>query len=89
MQLPQPRPEIVFCEVEEGAVLLSTTDELYFSLNAVGARIWTLLPPACETVEQVCEVLQREHPEVTAADIRDDVVSLLVDLLRERLVKAA
>lgn len=70
-------------------MLLSTTDELYFSLNAVGARIWTLLPPSCETVEQVCDVLQREHPDVTAADIRDDVVSLLADLLRERLVKAA
>lgn len=89
MNLPLPSPEVVFCEVEDGAVLLSTTDELYFALNAVGARIWTLLPPTCQTVEQICDILQREYPGITGAQLRDDVEELLRELVREKLVKVA
>jgi len=29
-----PSPEVIFREVEDGAVLLSTSDEVYFGLSA-------------------------------------------------------
>ena len=32
--------------VEDGAVLLHAGQEVYYGLNAVGARIWQLLPPS-------------------------------------------
>jgi hypothetical protein len=77
---------VVFCEVEDGAVLLSTANEVYYGLNRVGARIWLLLPPAHATVESLCDELHREYPEVELADLRADVEALLADLLHQGLL---
>ena len=35
--LPHPSPAAIFKELDEGGVLLSTTDEVYFGVNPVGA----------------------------------------------------
>jgi hypothetical protein len=84
--LPQPSASVVFCEVEDGAVLLSTTTETYFGLNAVGARIWALLPPANASLENLCEALSREFPDADPAVLREDVNALLADLRQNGLV---
>lgn len=88
-QLPHPDPHVVFCEVEEGAVLLSTAEEVYYGLNAVGARVWKLLPPTQSHLEDLCSVLAQEYPEVDAEELRADVAALLDDLVRSRLVVPA
>lgn len=84
--LPTPRPSVVFCEVEDGAVLLHVEDEIYFSLSHVAARIWRLLPPASASVNELCATLGAEFPDVPPEVIRDDVQALLADLLESRLV---
>lgn len=84
--LPSPNTHVVFCEVADGAVLLSTADETYFGLNLVGARIWALLPPANTTLETMCEALAREFPDVDPAVLQDDVAALLTELRRNGLV---
>lgn len=88
-RLPHPDPNVVFCEVEEGAVLLSTAEEVYYGLNTVGARVWKLLPPSHSDLEELCSVLALEYPEVNAEDLRADVAALLDDLVRTRLVVPA
>lgn len=84
--LPKPAPEVVFCEVEDGAVLLSTAQEIYFGLNGVGARIWALLPPAHDSLEGLCEGLSKDFPDVDAAMLRADVLELLAELKQHGLV---
>ena len=42
--LPSPAPGVLFQALPDGAVLLDTRSEVYFGLNAVGARVWQLLP---------------------------------------------
>jgi hypothetical protein len=76
----------VFCAVEEGAVLLSTEDETYYGLNAVGARVWSLLPPAHLTLESLCAALAADYPEADPDELASDVMALLDDLLESRLV---
>jgi hypothetical protein len=85
-QLPIPRPSVVFCEVEDGAVLLHVEDEIYFSLSDVAARIWRLLPPAHATLDELCSALQLQYPDVPPEVIREDVQGLLGELLESRLV---
>lgn len=86
MQLPLPKPDVVFCPVEHGAVLLSTADEVYFSLNDVGARIWQLLPPAMRTLDQLCQALGAAYPDAPPDVIREDAEALLAELLAQGLV---
>ena len=80
---------MVFCEVEEGAVLLATEEETYYGLNGVGARVWSLLPPAHQTIESLCTALGAHYQDVHVDDLEADVRALLDDLLRNRLVLPA
>jgi hypothetical protein len=85
--LPTPDPGVVYCKVEEGAVLLSTGQEVYFGLNGVGARIWALLPPSNDSLEDLCVALGKDFPEVDTAVLRADVTELLEELARNGLVR--
>lgn len=84
--LPTPAPNVIFRRLPEGGVIYSTSSEIYFGLNDVGARIWELLPPACETFADMCGALERGFPDATAELIRRDVIRYLDELLANSLV---
>jgi hypothetical protein len=84
--LPTPAPNVVFRRLPEGGVIYSTSSEIYFGLNDVGARIWELLPPACETFADMCGELERAFPDATASLIRRDVTRYLDELIANALV---
>lgn len=83
--LPQPSPTVVCCDVEGGAVLLSTVTETYYGLNSVGAKVWALLPRH-SSIETLCSELQKEYPEVELAVLTQDITELLTDLKGNGLV---
>jgi hypothetical protein len=87
MQLPSPHPDVIYKPVTEGAVLLSTEDEVYYGLNAVGARVWELLPPVLTRLDELCSSLSEVYPDIGSATIHADVQALLDDLLALGLVR--
>lgn len=88
-QLPHPSPSAIFKELDEGGVLLSTTDEVYFGVNPVGARIWSLLPPASRTFGELCDELERLYPDAGSERIRTDAQEFIEALVASGLVVAA
>jgi hypothetical protein len=84
--LPHPSPSAIFKELDEGGVLLSTTDEVYFGVNPVGAKIWSLLPPNSTTFGELCAALERQYPEAGADRIKADVQEFLEALIASGLV---
>ena len=87
--LPHPSPSAIFKELDEGGVLLSTSDEVYFGVNPVGARIWSLLPPASSTFGELCATLEQQYPDAGAARIKADVQEFLQALTASGLVVPA
>lgn len=86
--LPTRNPKVIFKALASGAVLYSTEEEVYFGLNPVGVRVWEMLPPAHQTLDEVCRVLASEYPDVGEDVIRADVSELIEDLLKLGLVRA-
>jgi hypothetical protein len=84
--LPKPSPSAVFKYLAEGAVLFSTSDEVYFGLNAVGARIWELLPPVTSTFGELCQELAGQYPDVDLRRIQIDASQFLRELTQSGLV---
>ena len=84
--LPHPSPSAIFKELDEGGVLLSTTDEVYFGVNPVGSRIWSLLPPASRTFGELCATLEAQYPDAGSERIRADVQEFLESLIASGLV---
>ena len=89
MLLPVPNPEVIYKAVEGGAVLLSTTDEVYYGLNEVGGQIWEHLPPVLRTFDELVATLAARYPGVPVDTIRADVRGLLEVLLGSGLVRPA
>jgi hypothetical protein len=87
--LPTRNPKIIFKALATGAVLYSPQDEVYFGLNPVGVRVWELLPPASQRLDEVCRILESEYPDAPAEMIRADVSELLEELEKLGLVIAA
>ena len=83
--LPGHHGAVVFRTVSDGAILLHTEDEVYYGLNAVGVRVWQLLPES-RGLDDLCAALGRDYPDVPSAQLRDDVTELLDDLSRAGLV---
>jgi hypothetical protein len=87
--LPTRNPKVIFKALATGAVLYSTEEEVYFGLNSVGVRVWELLPPAHQSLDEVCGVIAAEYPDVDQEVIRADVAELLDELTKLGLVLAS
>lgn len=70
----------------DGAVLFSTETEVYYSLNALGAFIWSLLPLS---IDGICAAVEQQHPGVARARIHSDIVDLLKELDASSLIEWA
>ncbi len=84
--LPLPAATVVFQRIDDGAVLFAPATEIYFGLNEVGAKVWELLPPTCESLDDICAKLASQYPDVPGEMLRADVEELLAQLLEEGLV---
>ena len=68
----------------EEAVMMSIEAGRYYSVNAVGARIWELLETP-KTVTQLCSQICEEF-EVDAQVCESDVLRFVNDLIDNRIV---
>ena len=80
-------PAVVVRELEDGAVLLDLESGVYFGLDEVGTRIWSLLLER-GTPAAVCDAMLAEF-EVDRAVLEGDVLRLVGELQQNGLVRAA
>lgn len=83
--LPEAADGVVYSRISEGAVLLSTEEEVYYGLNETGARAWEALREV-DTFGDLCSLLSEAFPEADRSVIEDDVSDLLDELERLGLV---
>lgn len=77
---------VVFREMDDGAVLLDLESGVYFGLDPVGTRIWTLLSEHA-TPQAVCDAMAQEY-EVERDVLAADVLRLVGELQETGLVHA-
>jgi hypothetical protein len=76
----------VSCDLAGEAVILHLQDGVYYGLNSVGARIWSLIQ-AEKTVREILDILLDEY-EVEPDRSEKDVLTLLHDLASRGLIEA-
>lgn len=64
-------PEVVACEFGEGVALLHLKNNVYYSLNSVGADIWELIqnPSSVEDISKYISEKFQIHKEVSRTDV--------------------
>lgn len=77
-------PDVLSQEVDGETVLLDMQGESYFGLNKVGTRVWQLLQQQQESL-QVYNTIKKEY-NVDAEQLKNDIQSILEDLLLEGLI---
>jgi hypothetical protein len=66
-------------------VILNLNDGVYYGLEGVGNRIWSLLGEP-RTVAQLCEAVVEEY-DVPVEQCREAVTKLIADLMSRNLVR--
>jgi hypothetical protein len=79
-------PDVLFRLVGDEAVLVNLNTEVYLGLNAVGARMWTLLGSS-SSIEAACDALIQEY-DVDPAELRRDLAAFLDQLVDQKLLEA-
>jgi hypothetical protein len=78
--------EQVSCNMAEEAVILNLQAGVYYGLNSVAARIWSLIKEP-RTVEAVREAILEEY-DVDRDRCERDLLALLRDLAAQGLIEA-
>lgn len=76
---------VLFRELEGGAVLLNLKTESYLSLDDVGTRMWHVFTTE-PSIEAACEKLLAEY-DVAPEVLRRDVETLLSQMVEHGLVE--
>lgn len=74
----EANPQVLCRELSGEAVLLNLESGVYYGLDPVGTRIWTLVTRQ-QPLASVCAVLLGEY-EVSADVLAEDVRALVADL---------
>ena len=81
------RPDVVFRQLDDEAVLLDLKSGTYFGLNTVGTRVWQLLV-ARTALSNVLDTLVDEY-DVERAELECDLLSLSQELCTRGLTELA
>ena len=76
---------VVFRQMDDGAVLLDLESGVYFGLDEIGTRVWTLLVD-CGTPAAVCSAMLQEF-DVDPDVLTGDVLRLVGELQQNGLVR--
>ena len=74
-----------FTVTQTDTFLLNTRTNLYYALDEVGARLWSLLT-AKESLRKCCQILLQEY-EVEPLVLEQDILALVEDLVKNGLVE--
>lgn len=69
----------------EETVILQMDDGIYFGLDEIGSRVWSLIQEA-RAVAEVCRTLTGEY-DVTASECEAAVIALLREMLDAGLIR--
>jgi outer membrane protein assembly factor BamB len=72
--------------VDGEAVLVDVESTYYYGLNRTGTFVWSLLAERAMSRDEIVRRVAAEYGR-PPADVAGDVVALLTDLVRERLVE--
>jgi hypothetical protein len=79
-------PDQVSSKLGDEAVILNIKSGVYFGLNEVGARVWTLIQEPV-SIARVIQTLLGEY-DVEPEQCKEEVLSLIKELIDVSLVEA-
>jgi Coenzyme PQQ synthesis protein D (PqqD) len=78
-------PEQISCPLGEESAILNLKNSMYYGLDPVGARVWSLLQQP-RSISEVRDALVSEY-EVEADRCETDLLALLEKMLSEGLIE--
>ena len=74
----------ISCDLDDEAVILGLKDGMYYGLNQVGARIWSLIQ-APRALKEIRDTLLEEF-EVEASRLDEDLQAFLDEMFDRELI---
>ena len=80
------KDRITYRIIDGEAVILNLDSGYYYSLNSVGTNIWKMIDEG-KKPETILSCLEQDYRQVEKRDLKKDMVALLDDLKKEKLIE--
>ena len=80
------KDKITYRIIDGEAVILNLDNGYYYSLNSVGTDIWKMIDEGKEH-EAILGRLGQDYYQVEKKDLKKDMIALLDDLKKEKLIE--
>lgn len=78
-------PDVGFTQIDDDLVMMGPNDNLFYGVNAMGTKIWSLLECNSLSLSEICEVIQRDY-DVHEQQCIDDVTRFVEEMMTHHMV---
>jgi hypothetical protein len=82
----RPIANLISSPMGDEVVIMNLKDGSYYSLDGVGALVWSQLQEGPRSIARLCEAVTAEY-EVSAEECAQDLLALVADLLAGQIVE--
>ena len=78
-------PDIVYTQIDDDLVMIGPEDSLFYGINSVGTKIWSLLESETLPLHAICERIQQDY-DVTAPICIEDTIRFIESMVAQKIV---
>lgn len=78
-------PDVAFTQIDDDLVMMGPKDSLFYGVNAMGAKIWSLLECKTLSLSDICELIQQDF-EVTEAECVNDSMQFVQAMVEQNML---
>lgn len=77
-------PAVAFTQIDDDLVMMGPKDNLFYGVNAVGAKIWSLLECEALSLNEICERIKMDY-DVTEAQCVEDSMQFVDAMIEQNM----
>ena len=78
-------PDVAFTQIDDDLVMMGPEDNLFYGVNPVGTKIWSLLEFDTLSVSDICEHIQQDYA-VTGPTCIEDTMHFIQAMAAQNMV---
>lgn len=78
-------PEVAFTQIDDDLVMMDPNDSLFYGVNAMGNKIWSLLAFKTLSLSDICELIQRDY-DVSEEQCVEDVKRFVEEMVEQNML---
>ena len=78
-------PDVAYTQIDDDLVVMGPEDSLFYGINPVGTKIWSLLETDTLSLHAICDLIQQYY-DVTASMCIEDTTRFIEAMAAQKMI---